>query len=148
MTHVNSGRPPSVRTQLERGQLDLFQFDTSPETMHYNKRTHGEYVRALRRTVEERERDGTLKVSDSATIALAVAGMRALEGHEARGETYGPSKILGPLVEVLRDLAPAAEDGTPTSEFDRLLEALASNDEDEGTADHARNAVPTVRDQA
>lgn len=129
MSALGNGRPPGAETQLDRGQLDLFAFDTDPATKHYNKATHGEYVRALRRTVEARAAAGTLEVVDSATIALAVAGMRALEGHEARGETYGPSKILGPLAEVLRDLAPVAEDGTTTSEFDRLLDALSTNDE-------------------
>lgn len=130
MTHVGEGRPPSAETQIERGQLDLFAFDTAPETKHYNKLTHGEYVRALRRTVEARAAAGTLEAVDSATIALAVAGMRALEGHEARGETYGPSKILGPLAEVLRDLAPSTDEGgSTTSEFDRLLVALSDNGE-------------------
>lgn len=144
MTNVGQGRPPGAETQIARGQLELFAFDTDPETMHYNKRTHGEYVRALRRTVEARESAGTLEAVDSATIALAVAGMRALEGHEARGETYGPSKLLGPMVEVLRDLAPPDADGTPTSEFDRLLDALSRNDE--GNDDDARNAAAPVRD--
>lgn len=141
---MGPGRPPSANTQVERGQLDLFAFDTDPETLHFNKRTHGEYVQALRRTVEARQSAGTLEAADSATIALAVAGMRALEGHEARGETYGPSKILGPLAEVLRDLAPPDADGTPTSEFDRLLEALAHNDE--GTANGPMDTAAPVRD--
>lgn len=137
---MTNGRPPSTATQLERGQLDLFAFDTDPATKHYNKVTHGEYVRALKRTVDARQAAGTLEAVDSATIALAVAGMRALEGHEARGETYGPSKILGPLAEVLRDLAPANDDGSTTSEFDRLIDALSSNDEQNAGDD--RNAAP------
>ena len=129
MSGLPTGRPPSSATQIERGQLDLFAFDTDPATLHYNKRTHGEYVRALRRTIEARAAAGTLEVVDSAAIALAVAGMRALEGHEARGETYGPSKILGPLAEVLRDLAPADDDGATATDFDRLIAALSTNDE-------------------
>lgn len=134
MSGLPTGRPPGPATQRERGQLDLFAFDTDPATLHYNKRTHGEYVRALRRTIEARAEAGTLEPVDSATIALAVAGMRALEGHEARGETYGPSKILGPLAEVLRDLAPVDDGGATASEFDRLLAALSNNDD---PAEHA-----------
>ncbi len=144
MSTPHGGRPPKAETQIERGQLDLFAFDTDPATKHYNKTTHGEYVRALRRTVEARQAAGTLEAVDSATIALAVAGMRALEGHEARGETYGPSKILGPLAEVLRDLAPPDADGTTTSEFDRLLVALSNNDE--GTSSGTVDTAAPVRD--
>lgn len=131
MTGMGAGRPPSTETQIERGQLDLFDFDTSPERLTYNKHTHGEYVRALKRTIEARALAGTLEQVDSAVIALAVAGMRALEGHEARGETYGPSKILGPLAEVLRDMAPETE-GPAGSDFDRLIDALSANDEHAG----------------
>jgi len=140
MSALGNGRPPSANTQIERGQMDLFAFDTDPATTHYNKVTHGEYVRALKRTVDARVAAGTLEAVDSATIALAVAGMRALEGHEARGETYGPSKILGPLADVLKELAPTDDGGSTSSEFDRLLVALGTNDE-ESRRDVDRNAA-------
>lgn len=125
-------------------QASLFEYDTRMPAMRSaggSVHGHGEYLRAVRRSVDAAHRSGRLDDEHAAAVSLLVAGARSLEAFEQIGKPYGSQKLIPAMTEVLRELHltvdSAGTDEGP-SDIDKLLAELATNDEQ-------ADAAPAVR---
>lgn len=79
---------------------------------------------------------------DDGLTALLRAGAWALDEMEATGSQYGPAKLIGPMIEALREahMTPDSRQMAADDAVAELLREFASDDDSTAPAPHAENA--------
>lgn len=88
-----------------------------------------------------REHDLVDDIDDGLTAVLR-AGAWALDEMEATGSQYGPSKLIGPMLEALREahMTPDSRQLAADDAVTQLLREFADDDDSTATAPYAENA--------
>lgn len=121
-------RPDPTRPRA--GQLGLFETEAVKQPDQVLRGRHSEAMdRAL---VAAKEQDA-LGVIDDGLVTVLRAGAWSLDAFESQNKPYGPSKIIEPMVNALREarLTPDSRAAAADDEVKALLEALADDEDDD-----------------
>ncbi len=88
----------------------------------------GRHCAAVERAIAAEVGDGTLTERDDAALVLVRAGAWALDCFEAQNKPYGPAKLLGPILDALKELrmTPETRAAAQTDALEELLRDLAN----------------------
>ncbi|MCP2281074.1 hypothetical protein [Nocardia amikacinitolerans] len=121
----------------DQGQDSMF--PDLPSTDAVVRTEHGRHSKAVETAIEAARKDQALVDADEAALSLVRAGAWALDTFEAQNKPYGPSKLLGPVLDALKELrmTPETRASAQSDTLEELLRELATPD-----------AAATVRDEA
>ncbi|WP_069160073.1 hypothetical protein [Nocardia altamirensis] len=88
----------------------------------------GRHAKAVQVAIDAARRDQALCDADEAALTLIRSGAWALDSFESQNKPYGPSKLLGPVLDALKELrmTPATRAAAQTDTLEELLRDLAT----------------------
>ncbi|MFC4127396.1 hypothetical protein [Nocardia rhizosphaerae] len=100
----------------------------------------GRHSEAVERAIDAERNDGTLDDRDDAALSLVRAGAWALDALEAQNKPYGPSKLINPILDALKELrmTPETRATAQDDQVQELLRELATPDPAAPVRDTAR----------
>ncbi|MFC9897669.1 hypothetical protein ACFVMC_28605 [Nocardia sp. NPDC127579] len=98
-------------------------FPELPNTDAVVRTAPGRHAAAVEKAITAARADQTLIDADEAALTLVRAGAWALDVFEAQNKPYGPSKLLGPVLDALKELRMTPETRA-VAQHDTLEELL------------------------
>ncbi|MGW0247932.1 hypothetical protein ACWDYH_14990 [Nocardia goodfellowii] len=105
-------------------------FPELPNTDAVLRTQSGRHAAAVERAIAAARADQALIDADEAALTLVRAGAWALDVFEAQNKPYGPSKLLGPVLDALKELrmTPETRAVAQHDTLEELLRELATPD--------------------
>lgn len=123
------------------GQLGLFEAEAVQEP---DKVLRGRHSDAMDRALNAARAQQAMTEVDDGLATVLRAGAWALDAFEKQNKPYGPSKIIGELVEALREarLTPDSRDVATDSSIKDLIHVLNEADDTTSGAEVSYTAYP------
>ena len=121
------------------GQLGLFENEAVKQPDQVLRGRHSD---AMDRALLAAQEQDALSAIDDGLVTVLRAAAWSLDAFEAQNKPYGPSKLIDPMVNALREarLTPDSRAAAADDEVKALLEALNDDDDAHTTAPHPQNA--------
>lgn len=94
--------PKRADSAPDAGQTDMFPDLAGDGAVVRTAR--GRHAKAVEQAITAARSDELLGDADEAALALVRAGAWALDTFEAQNKPYGPSKIINPILDALKEL--------------------------------------------